>query len=268
MQGDTEYRAEAADATAATPGAGGSSAVAGQKIGVLEPNFTICRDTIRQRELERKSALVRAVAHARVQVFSWPHICDLPSEIRPLAEGYLYVWCSSVPVELPAALCWYYCSPGASPVLTFLLLQLVFENMPLLCQLVTHEQAVTDKVPVASSKRSRRGRVDITASHTISLRTLKLRLFNELDVHPMNMDCYVKGRLLDNDDQNLQQLQVAYTDVVNIVKVDRVPNDDYALLIEWQNMTGLDTDVVVAAKSGGAPIKERGFVDTLLAGGP
>lgn len=84
----------------------------------------------------------------------------------------------------------------------------------------------------------------------------------------MNMDCYVKGRLLENDDLNLQQLEVAYTDVVNIVKVDRVPNDDYALLIEWQNMTGLNTDVVVAAKTSGAPIKERGFVDTLLAGGP
>jgi hypothetical protein len=95
-----------------------------------------------------------------------------------------------------------------------------------------------------------------------------MRLYSDLDVHPMNMDCYVKGRLLENDDLSLQQLEVAYTDVINIVKVDRVPNDDYALLVEWQNMTGLNTDVVVAAKVGGAPIKERGFVDTLLAGGP
>ena len=65
-----------------------------------------------------------------------------------------------------------------------------------------------------------------------------------------------------------KRVQVVYNDVVNIVKVDRVHNDDYALLIEWQNMTGLATDVVVAAKAGGAPLKERGFVDTLLAGGP
>lgn len=133
---------------------------------------------------------------------------------------------------------------------------------------MTYEQAVTDNVPVASSKRSRRGRVLMTTSHSATLRSLKLRLYSELDVHPMNMDCYVKGRLLESDDSNLQQLQVAYTDVINIVKVDRVPNDDYALLIEWQNMAGLDTGVVVAAKSSGAPLKERGFVDTLLAGGP
>ena len=77
--------------------------------------------------------------------------------------------------------------------LTVAALQLVFENQPLLCQLVTYEQAVTNNVPVASSKRSRRGRVVVTASHTLTLRALKLRLYNELDVHPMNMDCYVKG---------------------------------------------------------------------------
>lgn len=149
-----------------------------------------------------------------------------------------------------------------------MLLQLIFDDQLLVCQLVSYEQAVTDNVPVASSKRSRRGRVEMKASHSTTLRTLKLRLYTELDVHPMNMDCYVKGHLLENDDSTLQQLEVGYTDVVNIVKVDRVPNDDYALLIEWQNMTGLHTDVVVAAKSNGAPIKERGFVDTLLAGGP
>ena len=51
----------------------------------------------------------------------------------------------------------------------------------------------------------------VTASHTLTLRALKLRLYNELDVHPMNMDCYVKGRLLAGDDLSLQALQVRPT---------------------------------------------------------
>lgn len=63
MQGEEEYPGAAPDSAAgASTGAGGSAAAPGQKVGVLEPNFIVCRDTIRQRELERKSALVRAAA--------------------------------------------------------------------------------------------------------------------------------------------------------------------------------------------------------------
>lgn len=65
MQGAAEIfgaQGDAADAAGATAAAGGNTAAAVQKIGLLQPSFTVCRDTIRQREMERKSALVRDAA--------------------------------------------------------------------------------------------------------------------------------------------------------------------------------------------------------------
>lgn len=146
-------------------------------------------------------------------------------------------------------------------------MQLTYENTPLVCQVVTAEQAVNNKVPVAATKRSRRGRATITASATDSLREFKLRLYGELEVHPCNMDTYVGGTLLDDNDQTLRALGVSSADFVNVVRVDRVPNDDVDMLLEWRALTGADMEVV-PRRGKRSPGKERGFVDTLLAGGP
>lgn len=146
-------------------------------------------------------------------------------------------------------------------------MQLTYSNAPLICQMVTVEQAVNNKVPAAATKRSRRGRATISASATDTLREIKLRLYAELEVHPCNMDAYVGGTLLDDNDQSLQQLGVSCADFLNVVRVERVPNDDLEMLLEWRALTGADTDVV-PVRGKRSPGKERGFVDTLLAGGP
>lgn len=147
-------------------------------------------------------------------------------------------------------------------------MQLTYENAPIICQVVTVEQAVNNKVPAAATKRSRRGRATISASASDTLREVKLRLYGELEVHPCNMDTYVGGVLLENNDRTLRQLGVSSADFVNVVRVDRVPNDDVELLLEWRSLIpGSDLDVV-PRRGKRSPGKERGFVDTILAGGP
>ena len=116
-------------------------------------------------------------------------------------------------------------------VLTVAALQLVYENHQLQCQLVGTKKQATEKQAANKPKRRKRTKcvvppelakldkkppkeVKVTVSHTLTLRELKLLLFNklqnvhEVDVHPMNMDCYVKGRLLAEDDNSLQGLLV------------------------------------------------------------
>lgn len=41
------------------PQGGAAATWAVQKVGALHPSFTVCQDTIRQREMDRRSALVR-----------------------------------------------------------------------------------------------------------------------------------------------------------------------------------------------------------------
>jgi hypothetical protein len=147
-------------------------------------------------------------------------------------------------------------------------MQLIYYKASILCQVVTQEQALADNVPITTAKRSRRGRVNLSASHHDSLREVKLRLYSDLDIHPMNMDCYVKGRLLADDDVTLQELGVASCDVINVVKVERVPDDDYASIVEWQQLSGFQADVAPLSKPPESQGKERGFVDTILVEGP
>jgi hypothetical protein len=147
--------------------------------------------------------------------------------------------------------------------------QLDYSNAPIACQVVSRDQAVHNQAPPPlAAKRSRRGRVTISASHHETLGAIKLRLYGPLEIHPANMDVYVRGRLLDADEASLQRLDVSSADVINVVKAERVPNDDYASVVEWQQAMCVAGQLPADRRPPAAPRKERGFVDTILVGGP
>ena len=147
--------------------------------------------------------------------------------------------------------------------------QLVYEDAEIVCQTSTLEAALTSTVNTAQAgRRNRRGRTTIKVGHSYTLRQVKLLMYPSLEIHPLNMDCYVRGKLLENDDATLQQLDVALDDVVSVVTQQRTPLDDYASIAEWtqivtSNGATLPDLISVPAQPVGI---ERGFVDTLLVG--
>lgn len=53
------------------------------------------------------------------------------------------------------------------------------------------------------SKRARKNRVPVRVDSTMTLRELKMRLLQELDVHPINSQVYVRGLLLTDNEATL-----------------------------------------------------------------
>lgn len=98
-------------------------------------------------------------------------------------------------------------------------------------------------------------------SATDSLRTLKLRIFEALEIHPANQTLYVRGQPLEHhEDVSLAQAEVFAEEEIRLVVSDNVPNDDFESLF------------ASAAAAGGAGRKgvrelERGFKNTALLGG-
>jgi hypothetical protein len=148
-------------------------------------------------------------------------------------------------------------------------MQLVYANASIPCQLVTLEQALKETDALSGGKRSRRGRVFVSVSHWDTLADLKIRLYEGLKVHPLNMHCYVNGRHIDNDRETLQALDVAADDVVNIVKAGEEEDVNIESVIAYKESmcSSSMTSVPLSAVGGRSQGKERGFAHTALVGG-
>lgn len=146
-------------------------------------------------------------------------------------------------------------------------MQLSYQGIGIVCQVASLATAELGTA-CSGNKRARRGRATVTASDTTTLREVKLAIHESLEFHPMNMDCYVRGRMLVEDDFSLGALEVLCNDVIDVVKADppRTDNDDFGSIVEWQKMVSLDGDRA-SCVARASPGKERGFVDTLLVGG-
>lgn len=134
------------------------------------------------------------------------------------------------------------------------------------CQVVTLEQAGSAGGELAAAKRSRRGRTVVRVSHTDTLADLKVRLYEGLKVHPLNMQCFVRGAPVSGDDQTLQALGVAADDFVNIVKGGDADDLDVGSVIAYKEAVCSESmsAVAVAARAPHEAGKERGFAHTAL----
>lgn len=147
-------------------------------------------------------------------------------------------------------------------------MQLVYSDAALLCQIVTQEQAENQGAAGGSNKRSRRGRAHVTVAHTNTLADLKLRSFETLKVHPLNMRCYVNGRLLADDRATLAALDVAADDVVNVVRISEEEDVNFESLIAYkESMCSDSVAAMPTSRAGARAVKERGFAHTALVGG-
>ncbi|EFJ43553.1 flagellar-specific protein Ssa14 [Volvox carteri f. nagariensis] len=123
----------------------------------------------------------------------------------------------------------------------------------------------TIQAPERKSRRSRKGRLALTVSNTTTLQQLRLRVFEQLSIHPRNQSLYVRGeggcpRLLEGDDLSLAQHEVLPGEEVRVVRRNVVHDDDD------------DDDVVklLGEVDGGPSGKKRqveeGFKNTALHG--
>ena len=146
--------------------------------------------------------------------------------------------------------------------------QLVYTDAEVSCQVVTLEQAQAGGGELAAAKRSRRGRSVVRVSHTDTLADLKVRLYEGLKVHPLNMQCFVRGRPVSGDGETLQALDIAADDFVNIVKCGDADDLDVGSVIAYKEAVCSESmsAVAVAARAERGVGKERGFAHTALVG--
>jgi hypothetical protein len=143
--------------------------------------------------------------------------------------------------------------------------QLIYTDADFSCQLVTLEQALSNTGSLAVAKRSRRGRVVVHASHTDTLADLKVRLYEGLKVHPLNMQCYVRGKTVTGDQCTLQSLDIASDDQINIVKSGDADDYDVASVIAYKEaVCSKSMSAMCLARNSRSHGKERGFAHTAL----
>jgi hypothetical protein len=144
--------------------------------------------------------------------------------------------------------------------------QLVYHMAPIPCQLVTLEQARMD-TDATSAKRSRRGRVEATASHSDTLADLKVRLYEGLKVHPLNMRAFVHGEELTDDFATLAESKVGACDVVNVVREGDAEDFNVESVIEYKEAhCSAGARGVALPRPARTAGKERGFAHTALVG--
>jgi hypothetical protein len=143
--------------------------------------------------------------------------------------------------------------------------QLTYTDADLSCQLVTLEQALSNTGSLAVAKRSRRGRVVVRASHADTLADLKVRLYEGLKVHPLNMQCFVRGKAVAGDRCTLHSLDIASDDQVNIVRAGDADDYDVASVIAYKEaLCSESMSALSLARTSRPHGKEHGFAHTAL----
>lgn len=77
------------------------------------------------------------------------------------------------------------------------------------------------------SKRARKGRTPIIVSSSETLRDLKYKIYEQLDIHPRNANVYVRGQKLEVEEATLHQLEVYPDEEIRVVDQAVVDNDNY-----------------------------------------
>lgn len=137
--------------------------------GWLEPEPTVCAETVAQREATKKVARLCFVNE------------DVMVEVVPTDE-------EAIAGSLPAV-------GGAAT-------------------------AAGDVAGERKSKRARKGRAPISCDGSTTIRLLRLKIFENLGVHPRNIRMFMRGSLLDaHEDMTLAQCEVFPGEELKVVRI-------------------------------------------------
>ncbi|GAB4823725.1 hypothetical protein N2152v2_010771 [Parachlorella kessleri] len=111
------------------------------------------------------------------------------------------------------------------------------------------------------SKRARKGRAPLTLGSSDTLRTLRLRLYEAVDVHPLNARLFVRGEELAHDaGATLAACEIFPGEEIKVVDTQEHDAGDYASIVA---LYGGDA---AGVKRGRQREQERGFHGTALHG--